>query len=176
MQSLLYGLFSESPWNSESVQIPYKIINDSLWAKLTCFPYNNIYIICYHYSCQRGKVPQLCAVRSERVTLTEHTPPVGVSSQWESPVCRTRPCRVLWRGRCSKCKRGTWTMAFNRAVLLTDMCSEIDASWYSSKCHDAGLKQKHRTEKTILSLNVKEIVLHPLITELYYYYCCCYRV
>ncbi len=43
MQSLLYGLFSESPWNSESVQIPYKIINDSLWAKLTCFPYNNIY-------------------------------------------------------------------------------------------------------------------------------------
>ncbi len=50
MQSLLYGLFGESPWNSESVQIPYKIINDSLWAKLTCFPYNNIYIICYHYS------------------------------------------------------------------------------------------------------------------------------
>ncbi len=50
MQSLLYGLFSESPWNSESVQIPYKIINDSLWAKLTCFPYNNIYIICYHYN------------------------------------------------------------------------------------------------------------------------------
>ncbi len=49
MQSLLYGLFGESPWNSESVQIPYKIINDSLWAKLTCFPYNNIYIICYHY-------------------------------------------------------------------------------------------------------------------------------
>ncbi len=53
MQSLLYGLFSESPWNSESVQIPYKIINDSLWAKLTCFPYNNIYIICYHYTAQR---------------------------------------------------------------------------------------------------------------------------
>ncbi len=50
MQNLLYGLFSESPWNSESVQIPYKIINDSLWAKLTCFPYNNIYIICYHYN------------------------------------------------------------------------------------------------------------------------------
>ncbi len=53
MQSLLYGLFSESPWNSESVQIPYKIINDSLWAKLTCFPYNNIYIICYHYTTHR---------------------------------------------------------------------------------------------------------------------------
>ncbi len=50
MQSLLYGLFGESPWNSESGQIPYKIINDSLWAKLTCFPYNNIYIICYHYN------------------------------------------------------------------------------------------------------------------------------
>ncbi len=29
--------------------------------------------------------------------------------------------------------------------------------WYSSKCHDAGLKKKHRTEKTILSLNVKDI-------------------
>ncbi len=53
MQSLLYGLFGESPWNSESVQIPYKIINDSLWAKLTCFPYNNIYIICYHYKTLR---------------------------------------------------------------------------------------------------------------------------
>ncbi len=26
-------------WNSESVQIPYTIINYSLWAKLTCFPY-----------------------------------------------------------------------------------------------------------------------------------------
>ncbi len=50
MQSLLYGLFCESPWNSESVQIPFKIINDSLWAKLTCFPYKNIYIICYHYT------------------------------------------------------------------------------------------------------------------------------
>ncbi len=29
--------------------------------------------------------------------------------------------------------------------------------WYSSKCHEAGLKKKHRTEKTILSLNVKYI-------------------
>ncbi len=36
---MLYSLFSESPWNSESVQIPYKIINDSLWAKLTCLCY-----------------------------------------------------------------------------------------------------------------------------------------
>ncbi len=40
---------AEETLKSESVQIPYKIINDSLWAKLTCFPYNNIYIICYHY-------------------------------------------------------------------------------------------------------------------------------
>ncbi len=30
------------------------------------------------------------------------------------------PCRYLWRGRCSKCKRGTWNTAFNRAVLLAD--------------------------------------------------------
>ena len=29
----------EQPWNSDSVQIPFKILNDSLWAKLTCFPY-----------------------------------------------------------------------------------------------------------------------------------------
>ncbi len=45
MQSLLYGLFSESPWNSESVQIPYKIINDLFWAKLTCFPLNYVLIL-----------------------------------------------------------------------------------------------------------------------------------
>ncbi len=45
MQSLLYGLFSESPWNRESAQIPYKIINDSLLAKLTCFPLNYILIL-----------------------------------------------------------------------------------------------------------------------------------
>ncbi len=51
MQSLLYGLFGESPWNSESVQIPYKIINDSLWAKLTCFPYNYIYYMLSLHQC-----------------------------------------------------------------------------------------------------------------------------
>ncbi len=38
------------------------------------------------------------------------------------------PCRDLWRGRCSKYKRGTWNMAFNRAVLLADMSIEMDAS------------------------------------------------
>ncbi len=38
------------------------------------------------------------------------------------------PCRDLWRGRCSKYKRGTWNTAFNRAVLLADMCIEMDAS------------------------------------------------
>ncbi len=54
-------------------------------------------------------------------------------------------------------KRGRWNTAFNRAVLLADMCIKMDASLYSSKCHDAGLKKKHRTEKTILSLNVKEM-------------------
>ncbi len=37
------------------------------------------------------------------------------------------PCRDLWRGRCSKYKRGTWN-TFNRAVLLADMCIEMDAS------------------------------------------------
>ncbi len=67
------------------------------------------------------------------------------------------PCRGIWRGRWSKYKRGTWNRAFNRAVLLADMCIEMDASWYSSKCHDAGLKKKHRTEKTVLSLNIKEM-------------------
>ncbi len=30
---------SDQPWNRELVQIPYKIINYSLWAKLTCFSY-----------------------------------------------------------------------------------------------------------------------------------------
>ncbi len=43
-------------------------------------------------------------------------------------VMRPGPCRDLWRGRCSKYKRGTWNMAFNRAVILADMCIEIDAS------------------------------------------------
>ncbi len=38
------------------------------------------------------------------------------------------PCRDLLRGRCSKYKRGTWNTAFNRAVLLADMCIEMDAS------------------------------------------------
>ncbi len=79
MQSLLYGLFSESPWNSESVQIPYKIINDSLWAKLTCFPYNNIYIICYHYSGQLEPRAPSCA-RVSRDPLSETTLIVDVSN------------------------------------------------------------------------------------------------
>ncbi len=48
---------------------------------------------------------------------------------------------------------------FNRAVLLADMCIKMDASLYSSKCHDADLKKKHRTEKTILSLNVKDLLI-----------------
>ncbi len=38
------------------------------------------------------------------------------------------PCRDLWRGRCSKYKRGTWNTAFNSTVLLADMCIEMDAS------------------------------------------------
>ncbi len=50
------------------------------------------------------------------------------------------------------------------ARLLIGLCSLLICVskwmllyWYSSKCHDAGLKKKHRTEKTILSLNVKDI-------------------
>ncbi len=30
--------------------------------------------------------------------------------------CAAGPCRDLWRGRCSKYKRGTWNKALNRAV------------------------------------------------------------
>ncbi len=37
----------------ESVQIPYKNINDSHSAKLTCFPYIYIYIYIYIYLAQR---------------------------------------------------------------------------------------------------------------------------
>ncbi len=46
----------------------------------------------------------------------------------EQPLCTAGPCRELWRGRCSKYKRGTWNTAFNRAVLLADVCIEMDAS------------------------------------------------
>ncbi len=53
------------------------------------------------------------------------------------------------------------------ARLLIGLCSLLICVskwmllyWYSSKCHDAGLKKKHRTEKTISSLNVKDIFLH----------------
>ncbi len=41
-----------------------------------------------------------------------------------TPFCRAWPCRDLWRGRCSKYKRGTWNTAFNRAVLFADMCGD----------------------------------------------------
>ncbi len=41
---------------------------------------------------------------------------------------RAGPCRDLWRGRCSTYKRCTWYTAFNVAVLLADMCIEMDAS------------------------------------------------
>ncbi len=79
MQSLLYGLFSESPWNSESVQNPYKIINDSLWAKLTCFPYNNIYIICYHYNRDNK---YLWPVLAKWVTMSIFTLSIKRPSKW----------------------------------------------------------------------------------------------
>ncbi len=91
------------------------------------------------------------------------------------------PCRDLWRGRCSKYKRGTWTrLLIGLCSLLICVSKWMLLYWYSSKCHDAGLKKKHRTEKTILSLNVKDIFLHLLITlewyYYYYYYYCVYRV
>ncbi len=38
-RSVNHSRLSDQLWNSESVQIPYKIFNYSLWAKLTCFPY-----------------------------------------------------------------------------------------------------------------------------------------
>ncbi len=38
-----------------------------------------------------------------------------------SEASHSGPCRDLWRGRCSKYKRGTWNTAFNRAVLLADV-------------------------------------------------------
>ncbi len=40
----------------------------------------------------------------------------------------TGPYRDLWRGRCSKYKRGTWNTPFNRAVLFADVCIKMDAS------------------------------------------------
>ncbi len=58
MQSLLYGLFSESPWNSESVQIPYKIINDFFCAKVTCFPLNYILILRFNVTGVQAKVKE----------------------------------------------------------------------------------------------------------------------
>ncbi len=61
----------------------------------------------------------------------------------------TGPCRDLWRGRCSKYKRGTWNKALNRAVqcivthsLLICVLMRMLLYWYSSKCHDAVLKKK----------------------------------
>ncbi len=69
---MLYGLFSESPWNSESVQIPYKVINDSLWAKLTCFPLNYIlrYVLRYTVNSSWGgsaNILSRVSVRSDSV-------------------------------------------------------------------------------------------------------------
>ncbi len=78
--------------------------------------------------------------------------------------CTSGPCRDLWRGRCSKYKRGTWNTAFNRAVLLADMCIEVDASV---------LIQQQMPWRRFF------FFLHLLITlEWYYYYCfcCCYCV
>ncbi len=37
------------------------------------------------------------------------------------------PCRDLWKDSYSKFNRGIWNTNFNRAVLLADMCIEMDA-------------------------------------------------
>ncbi len=58
---------------------------------------------------------------SESLTIRPRLPPYKITPT-------AGPCRDLWRGRCSKYKRGTWNTAFNRAVLLADMCIEMDAS------------------------------------------------
>ncbi len=68
------------------------------------------------------------------------------------------PCRDLWRGRCSKYKRGTWnTLSIGLCCLLICVSTWMLLYWYSSKCHDAGLKRNTEQKRTILSLNVKDI-------------------
>ncbi len=86
-----------------------------------------------------------------------------------------------WQGRAepfggagAQSIKGAHGARFNRAVLLADMCIEwMLLYWYSSKFHDAGLKKKHRTEKTILSLNVKDIFAPLNYSGMILYYCCC---
>ncbi len=96
MQSLLYGLFGESPWNSESVQIPYKIVNDSLWAKLTCFPYNNIYIICYHYTAVTPS-DNFFVLRMDRTAEASKTKGGGVYFMINKKWCDPRNISTLSR-------------------------------------------------------------------------------
>ncbi len=53
-------------------------------------------------------------------------------------------------GMCSKCKSGTWNMAFNRVVLFADVCIDIDTAANAV----TQFEKRHRTE----SLNAKDIV------------------
>ncbi len=57
---------------------------------------------------------------------------------------------------------GTWLL-IGLCSLLICVSKWMLLYWYSSKCHDAGLKKIHRTEKTILSLNVKDIFVIIMI-------------
>ncbi len=57
---------------------------------------------------------------------------------------------------------GTWLL-IGLCSLLICVSKWMLLYWYSSKCHDAGLKKIHRTEKTILSLNGKDIFVIIMI-------------
>ncbi len=79
-----------------------------------------------------------------------------------SHCCGEQGCAETFGGAGAQSIKGA-----HGARLLIGLCSLLICVskwmllyWYSSKCHDAGLKKKHRTEKTISSLNVKDIFLH----------------
>ncbi len=91
------------------------------------------------------------------------------------------PCRDIWRGRFSKYKRGTWNMAFNRAVigLLADVCIKMDASvLIQQQMPWRRFEKETQNKKDNFRFRYQIHLLHLLIIlELYYYYyCCCYWV
>ncbi len=97
------------------------------------------------------------------------------------PSAWAGPCRDLWRGRCSKYERGTWNTAFNRAVLLADMCIEMDASvLIQQQIPWRRFEKETQNRKDHFKFKCLRHFLHLLITlEWYYYYyycCCCYCV
>ncbi len=100
------------------------------------------------------------------------------------------PCRDLWRGRCSKYKRGTWNTAFNRAVLLADICIKMDASvLIQQQMPWRRFEKATQNRKYHFKFNVKDIFLHLLILLWNYiiivfvivfyrvwWFCCCKHV